>query len=98
MRRNVAPEANNLGRIFDLFLSLILFDVLVLHLDSGLVLVIGFESKSTFFIGVFFHSKSFFKEVTWALSSLISYTYMVSYNTSTRGSRCFIVRATRNRR
>ena len=68
---NFALEANNLGRILDLFLALLLD-----HL--GLLLIIGVESKSTFVIGGFLHtqdiiecglpfthfSKSFFKEVT----------------------------------
>ena len=42
---NFALEANNLGRVFNLFLALVLLDRL------GLVLVIGVESKSTLVIG-----------------------------------------------
>ena len=42
---NFALEANNLGRIFNLFLALFLLVIL------GLVLVIGVESKSTLVIG-----------------------------------------------
>ena len=89
-RSNMMPfyfalEANNLGRTLDLFLALLLVAL-------GLLLLIGVESKSTFVIGGFLHtqdivecgfpfmtlSKSFFKEVTWALSSLISSTLLVS--------------------
>ena len=42
---NFALETNNLGRILDLFLALVLLDRL------GLVLDIGVESKSTLVIG-----------------------------------------------
>ena len=54
-RSNVMPfyfalEANNLGRILDLFLSLP-----IVHL--GLLLLIGVESKSTFVIGGFLHTQ-----------------------------------------
>jgi len=42
---NFALEANNLGRIFDLSLALLLLVAL------GLLLVVGVESKSTLFIG-----------------------------------------------
>ena len=51
-------EANNLGRILDLFLALLLV-VLDLVRTIGLLLVIGVESKSTLVIGFFFaHSRS----------------------------------------
>ena len=54
-RSNMMPfyfalEANNLGRILDLFLALIF-----VHL--GLLLLIGVESKSTFVIGGFLHTQ-----------------------------------------
>jgi hypothetical protein len=45
-----ALEANNLGQILDLFLALLLVYL-------GLVLVIGFESKSTLVIGGFLHTQ-----------------------------------------
>jgi hypothetical protein len=44
---NLALEANNIGRIFDLFLPLLI----VLLVELGLVLDIGFESKSSLVIG-----------------------------------------------
>ena len=46
---NIALEANNLGRVFDLYLALLLVVVL------GLVLVVGFESKSILVIGGLLH-------------------------------------------
>ena len=54
-RSNMMPfyfalEANNLGRILDLFLALLLVQL-------GLVLLVGVESKSTFVIGGFLHSQ-----------------------------------------
>ena len=54
-RSNMMPfdfalEANNLGRILDLFLAL-----LFVHL--GLLLLVGVESKSTFVIGGFLHTQ-----------------------------------------
>jgi hypothetical protein len=48
---NFALEANNLGQILDLFLALLLLDYL------GLILVIGFESKSTLVFGGFLHTQ-----------------------------------------
>jgi hypothetical protein len=47
---NFALEANNLGQILDLFLALLLIYL-------GLVLVSGFESKSTLVIGEFLHTQ-----------------------------------------
>ena len=47
---NFALEANNLGRILDLFLAL-------LPVSLGLPLLIGVESKSTFVIGGFLHTQ-----------------------------------------
>ena len=47
---NFALEANNLGRILDVFLALLL-----VHL--GLLLLVGVESKSTFVIGGFLHTQ-----------------------------------------
>ena len=49
---NFALEANNLGRVFDLYLALLLVVVVVV----GLVLVVGFESKSTLVIGGLLHT------------------------------------------
>ena len=104
---NLALEANNLGRIFDLILAIFLV-VLVLLLDSGLVLIIGVESKSTLVIWEFLHTQHI---VECGLPFMTSFQvflqrsdlglelfyllYMVSDNTSTRGSGCFIDRATR---
>src|SRR5664279_3186309 len=53
---NLALEANNLGRILDLFLALVLVD-LVFLLDIGLILIICFESKSTLVIGGSLHTQ-----------------------------------------
>src|SRR4051812_2442129 len=112
-RSNMVPfflalEANNVGRILDLILAILLV-VLVLQLDSGLVLVIGVESKPTLVIGGFLHTQDFVEcdlplltlfQVILQRSDLslelFDFLYMVSFNTSTRGSRCYIVRATRH--
>ena len=51
---NLALEANNLGRILDLFVALLLVDL-------GLVLVIGNDSKSSLVIGFFFHCQHIVK-------------------------------------
>ena len=81
---NLALEENNLGRILDLGLALLL--------DEHGLLIIGVESKSTLVIWGFFPIQDlvkcglpfmtlfqvFFKEVTWALSSLISSTWLVT--------------------
>jgi hypothetical protein len=101
---NLALEANNVGRIFDLFLALLL-DLLV---DLGLVLDVGFESKSSLVIGGFLHTQHLVKcglpfmtlyQVFLQRSDLglelIYFPYMVSDNTRARGSGSFIVRATR---
>ena len=104
---NLALEAHNLGRINNLFLALLL-DELVLLLDIGLVLVIGVESKSTLVMRKLLHSQHvvegglpfmtllqvFFQRSDLCLE-LFEFLYMVSFNTNTRGSRCYIVRATR---
>ena len=42
---NIALEANNLGRVFDLFLALLLI------VDLGLLLVVGDKTNSTLVIG-----------------------------------------------
>jgi hypothetical protein len=102
---NFALEANNLGRIFDLSLALLLLE------DLGLVLDIGFESKSTLIIGGFLHTQDLvecglpflrlyqvFLQRRDSSLELFDFLYMVSNNTSTRGSRSFIVRATRHGR
>jgi hypothetical protein len=103
---NLALEANNVGRIFDLFLALLL--VILRDLLLGLVLDIGFESKSSLVIGGFLHTQHFVKcgfplmtlyQVFLQRSDLglelFYFPYMVSDNTRTRGSRNFIARATR---
>jgi hypothetical protein len=98
---NFALDANNLGQIFDLSLALLLINL-------GLVLDVGDEPKSTLFIGGFLHTQhivefgfpfmtlyqDFFQRSDLVLE-LFDFLYMVSNNTSTRGSRSFIVRATR---
>jgi heme/copper-type cytochrome/quinol oxidase subunit 4 len=99
-----ALEANNLGRILDFALAILLVAL-------GLVLVIGDESKSSFVIGGFLHTQNVVKcgfpfmtlfQVFLQRSDLglelVYFLYMVSDNTSTRGSRCLIVRATRHRK
>ena len=50
----LALEANNLGRVLDLFLALLLVAL-------GLVLVIGVESKSTLVIGASLNSQHIVK-------------------------------------
>jgi hypothetical protein len=98
---NFALEANNLGRMLDLFLALLLVDL-------GLVLLIGVESKSTLVIGRFLSTQNIvecglpFMTLLQVILQrrdlgleLFDFLYMVSNNTSTRGSICIIVRATR---
>src|SRR3954463_1122689 len=105
----LALEANNVGRIPDLILA-ILIVILVLQLDSGLVLDIGVESKPTLVIGGFLHTQDFVEcglslmtlfQVILQRSDLslelFDFLYILSFNKSTRGSRCYIVRATRHR-
>src|SRR3954470_987650 len=101
MSFNLALEANNLGPIIDLGLAILLVSL-------GLVLVIGVESKSTFIIRGFLHIQNII-ECGFPFMTLFQvipqrgdlglkifdFLYMVSRNTSTRGSRIFIVRATR---
>jgi hypothetical protein len=92
-----------LGQILDLVLALLLLVAL------GLVLVIGVESKSTLVIRGFLHTQNIIKcgflfmtllQVFLQTSDLglelFDFLYKVSSNTSTRGSRSFIVRATRH--
>jgi hypothetical protein len=99
---NFALEANNLGRIFDLSLALLLL------VNLGFLLVVGDKPKSTLVIGGFLHTQH---NVEFGLSfmtlyqvflqgsdlglELFDFLYMVSNITSTRGSRSFIVRTTR---
>jgi hypothetical protein len=99
---NFALEANNLGRIFDLSLALLLL------VNLGLLLVVGDKPKSTLVIGEYLPSphivefgfpfmtlyQVFLQRKDLGLE-LFDFLYMVSNNTSTRGSRSFIVRATR---
>src|SRR3954462_13153838 len=104
----LALEANNVGWILDLILAILLV-VLVLQLDSGLVLDIGVESKPTLVIGGFLHTQDFVEcdlplmtlfQVILRRSDLslepFDFLYMVSFNKNTRGSRCYIVKATRH--
>ena len=98
---NFVLEANDLGRILDLFLALLLVAL-------GLLLLIGVEYKSTFVIGGFLHTQDivecgfpfmtlfqvFLQRSDLGLE-LFDFLYMVSLNTSTRGSISFIVRTTR---
>src|ERR1041385_9140983 len=97
---NLALEANNLGRILDMWLALLLA-------DHGL-LIVGVESKSTLVIGGFLPTQHLVKwtppfmtlfQVFLQRSDLgleiFDFLYMVSNNTSTIGSRSFVVRATR---
>src|SRR4051812_38341969 len=96
-RSNMVPfflalEANNVGQILDLILSILLF-VLVIQLDSGLVLDIGVESKPTLVIGGFLHTQDFVEcdlplmtlfQFILQTSDLIlepfDFLYMVSFN------------------
>jgi hypothetical protein len=87
---NFALEANNLGRVFDLYLALLLIVVL------GLVLVVGVESKSTLVIGGLLHTQHLVKFAFPFMTlyqvvlqrrdlglELFDFLYMVSNNTST---------------
>jgi hypothetical protein len=100
---NFALEANNLGQIFDFFL------VLLLLKDFELLVVVGDKSKSTLVIRGFLRTQHLVKFGLPFMTfyqgflqqsdlgfELFNFLYMVSYNTSTRGSRIFIVRATRH--
>ena len=94
---NFALEANDLGRILDLFLALLLVAL-------GLILLIGVEYKSTFVIGGFLYTQDiaecglpfmtlfqvFLQRSDLGLE-LFDFLYMVSLNTSTRESISFIV-------
>ena len=96
----LALEANDLVQILDLYLALLI--------NLGLVLVVGVESKSTLVIGGLLHTLHIVKcalpfmtlyQVFLQRSDLglevFYFLYMVSDNTSTRGGRSIIVRATR---
>jgi hypothetical protein len=99
---NFALEANNLGRTFDLSLALLLL------VNRGLLVVVGDKPKYTLIIGGFLHTQHivefgfpfmtlyqvFLQRRDLGLE-LFDFLYMVSNNTSTRGSRSFIIRATR---
>jgi hypothetical protein len=99
---NFTLEVNNLGWILDLLLALLLLE------DFGLILVVGDKSKSTLVIGGFVHTQHLvefglpfmtfyqvFLQQSYLRLELFNFLYMVSDNTSTRGSRSYIVRATR---
>ena len=87
---NLALEASNLGRILDFNLALLL-------VSFGLVLVVGVVSKSTLFIGGLLNTQhvvkcglpfmtlfqAFLKRSGLSLE-LISFLYMVSDNTRAR--------------
>src|SRR6187399_1217823 len=99
---NFALEANNLGRILELFLALILVN------DLGPFLLVGVESKSTFVIGGFLHTQDivecglpfmtlfqvFLQRSDLGLE-LFDFLYIASIKKTTRGSISFIVRAIR---
>jgi hypothetical protein len=98
---NFALEANNLGQILDL--------ALLLLVALGLLLVIGVEFKSTLVIRGFLHTQNIiecgfpfmillkvFLQTSDLGLELFDFLYKVSSNISTRGSRSFIVRATRH--
>ena len=102
---NFALEANNLGRIFDLFLALLV--VLDPILTIGLLLDVGDKPKSSLVIWGFLHTQHIVKfgfpfmtlyQVFLQRSDLgleiFYFLYMVSDITSTRGSRSFIDRTT----
>jgi hypothetical protein len=99
---NLALEANYVGRILDFVLALLIVDL-------GLVLVIGVESKSTFIFRESWHTQhiiecgipflAFFQVLLQTSDlglELIDFLNKVSSNTSTRGSRSFIIRTTRH--
>ena len=103
----LALEAHNVGWVLYLLLALLLVG-LGFILDVGLVLDIGFESKSTLIIGGFLHTQDFVEfglpfmtlfQVILQRSDLslefFYFLYMVSIYNNTRGSICNIVRATR---
>src|SRR4051794_25404401 len=52
---NIALEANNLGRVFDLFLALLLV------IDLRLLLIVGDITKSTLLIGGLLNTQHLFK-------------------------------------
>src|SRR3954470_18067198 len=97
---NLALEANNLGRILELRFALLL-------VKHGL-LIVGVESKYTLVICEFLPTQNIVKcglpfmtlfQVFLQRSDLglelFDFLYKVSNNTSPRGSRSFVVRATR---
>jgi hypothetical protein len=99
---NFALETNNFGRIFDLSLALLLL------VNLELLLVVGYKPKYTLIIVGFFHTQHIvefglpfmtlyqvFLQGSNLGLELFDFLYMVSNNTITRGSRSFIVRATR---
>ena len=107
---NFALEANNLGRIFDLFLALLLvvFDPI---LTFGLLLDVGDKPKSSLVIWGFLRTQhivkfgfpfmtlyQIFLQISDLVLELFDFLYMVSDSTSTRGSRGLIVRAKRQGR
>jgi hypothetical protein len=65
---------------------------------GGLVLVVGVESKYTLVIGGLLSFMNLYQVLVQRRDlglELFDFPYMVSKNTSTRGSESFIVRATR---
>jgi hypothetical protein len=99
---NFALEASNLGRIFELNLALLVLGAIECFP------VVGDKSKSALVIGGLLHTQHLVKftfpsmtlfqvflQVSDLSLELFDFLYMVSNNTNTRGSRNFIVRATR---
>src|SRR3954466_14763463 len=103
----LAHEAHNVGRILHLSLALLLV-ALVLQRVSGRALGVGVESKPTLVTWGSSHTQHLLEcglplmipfQVILQKSDLslelFDFLYMVSINNNTRGSRSFIVRATR---
>src|SRR3954469_4396580 len=103
----LALEAHNVGRILHLSLALLLV-ALVLQRDSVLALGVGVESKPTLVTWGASHTQHILErglpfmtpfQVILQRSDLslelFDFLYMVNINNNTRGSRSFIVRATR---
>ena len=104
----LALEEHNVGRILQLSLALLLV-ALVLQRISGLALGVGVESKPTLVTWGTSHTQHLLEcglpfmtpfQVILKRSDLslelFDFLYMVSVKQITRGSRCYIVRATRH--
>jgi hypothetical protein len=89
---NLALEAHNLGGVLHMPLALLPL------VRGGLVLVVGVASKSTLVIWELLPLMTLYQVLLKRRDlglELFDFPYMVSNNTSTRGSGTFIVRATR---